>query len=150
MTKIFSKNIFSRVICLFLTAVFLSSFPTGETALALCLDEDENHIVDQNFYLADCHSSVDADQLFSDEHCSALAEKENNNCVDVSLTNANTLNLPSKVILPGFAKTIFSYTLPSILIGFQLQVAGNNISALSQHLFTFAHTDSHRTVVLLI
>ena len=150
MTTILSKNISSRVICLFLTAVFLSSFTTGGTALALCLDEDENHIVDQNFYLADCHYSVDADLLFSDEHCSALAEKENNNCVDVSLTNATTLNLPSKVILPGFAKTILAYTLPSILIGFQRQETVNNSSALSQHLFTFAHTNSHRTVVLLI
>ena len=150
MIKIFSKNIFGRVICLFLTAVFLSSVPAGETALALCLDEDENHIVDQNFYLADCHSSVDADLLLSDEHCSALAEKENNNCVDVSLTNANTLNLPSKVILPDFAKTILSYTLPNILIGFQQQVAGNKSSVLSQHLFTFAHSNLHRTVVLLI
>ncbi len=150
MTKIFSKNICSRVICLFLTAVFLSSFPTGEAALALCLDGDKNHIVDQNFYLADCHSSVDADLLLSNEHCSALAEKENNNCVDVSLTNANILNLPSKVILPGFARTILSYTLPSRLIGFQRRVAGNNSSAFSQHLFNIAHTNSHRTEVLLI
>ncbi len=150
MTKILSKKSFNRLICLFMTAIFLSSFPTGATALALCLDEDENHIVDQNFYLADCHSSVDADLLFSDEHCSALAEKENNDCVDVSLTNANTLNRPSKVILPGFAKTVLSYTLPSMLMSFQQQVAGNNSSAFSQHLFTFPHTNSHRPVVLLI
>jgi hypothetical protein len=149
MTRIFPENIFNRVICLFLTAVFLSSFPTGATALALCMDEDENHIV-QNFYLADCHSSVDANLLLSDEHCSALAEKENNDCVDVSLTNANTLNRPSKVILPGFAKTVLSYTLPSMLMSFQQQVAGNNISALSQHLFTFPYTNLHRPVVLLI
>jgi len=150
MIKNFSKNIFNRVICLFLTTVFLSSFSTGATALALCLDEDENHIVDQNFYLANCHSSVDADLLLSDEHSSALAEKENNDCVDVSLTNANALNVPSKVTLPGFAKTILSYTLPSRLIGFQQQVAGNNSSALSQHLFTLPQANSHRTVVLLI
>jgi len=150
MNKIFYKNIFNRMIRLFLTAVFLSSFPTGATALALCLDEDKNHIVNQNFYLADCHSSADAYLLLSDEHCSALAEKENNDCVDVSLTNANTLNLPSKVTLPGFAGIILSYTLPSRLIEFQQQVAGNNSSALSQHLFTLPHTNSHRTVVLLI
>jgi hypothetical protein len=150
MTKIFSKNIFIRVICLFLTTVFLSSFPAGATSLALCLDEDENHIVDQNSYLANCHSYVDSNLLLSDEHCSALAEKENNDCFDVSLTNANTLNLPSKIILPGFTKTILSYTLPSRLIGFQQQVEGNNSSALSQHLFILPHTNSHRTVVLLI
>ena len=150
MRKIFSKNIFNRLICLFLTAVFLSSFPTGATALALCMDEDENHIVAQNFYLVACHSSVDADLLLSDEHCSALAEKENNDCVDVSLTNANTLNRPSKVILPSFAKTVLSYTLPGRLMSFQQQVTGNNASALFQHLFTFPNTNSHRTVVLLI
>jgi hypothetical protein len=133
-----------------LTTVFLLSFPTGATALALCLDEDENHIVGQNFYLADCHSSVDADLLLSDEHCSALAEKEKNDCVDVSLTNANSINLPSKVTLPSFAKTILSYTLPSRLIGFQQQVTGINSSALSQHLFTLPHANLLRTVVLLI
>jgi len=150
MTKIFSKNIFSRVICLFLTAVFLSSFPTGETALALCLDEDENHIVDQNFYLADCHSSVDVDLLLFIEQCSVRTENENNDCIDVSLANAHTLNRPSKIALPGFAKAILFYTLPGSLIEFQQQVAGCNSAALSQHLFTLPHTHSHRTVVLLI
>ena len=150
MAKICSKYIFNRAVCLFLATVFMSTYPTGATALALCLDEDENHIVGQNFYPANCHSSVEADRLLFDEHCSALAKKENNDCVDVSLTNANTLNLPSKITVPGFAKTILSYTLPSRLIGFQLRIVGNNSSALSQHQFTLPRTNSHRTVVLLI
>jgi hypothetical protein len=150
MLNIFYKNTYNRVICLFLTAVFLSSFPAGATALVVCLDEDENHIVAPNFYLADCHSSVDAGLLLSDEYCSALAEKENNDCVDVSLTNANTLNRPSRVMLPGIAKTIVFYTQPSRLIGFQQQVAGNSSSALFQHLFTLTQANPLRTVVLLI
>ena len=150
MTKIFYKNIFNRVICLFITAFFLSSFPTGASALALCLDEGENHIVGPNSYLANCHTSVDAEQLLFDEQCSALVEKENNDCVDVSLTGANIVNLPSKVTLPGFAKTFLLYTLPSRLIGLQQQVAGNNFSPLFQYQFTLPHTNSHRTVVLLI
>jgi hypothetical protein len=150
MTTIFSKNIFTRLICLFLTTVFLSSFPTGGTALALCLDEDENHIVDQNSYLANCHSSVDADLFLPDGHCYDLTEKENNDCVDVSLTNANTLNVPSRITLPSFANTILSYTLPGRLIGFQRQVAGTNSSTLSQHQLNLPHANSHRTVVLLI
>jgi len=150
MLKIFCNKSINRTVCLLLVAIFLSSFPTGATALALCLDEGENHIVDQNFYLAGCHSSVDKDLLLSDEHCSALAEKENNDCVDVSLTSANKLNRPSKIMLPGFAKTILSYTLPRRLIRFPQQVAGNNSSALSPYLFILPHTNSHRTVVLLI
>ena len=137
------------MICLVLAAIFLSSFPAGTTALALCLDEDENHIVDQNFYLADCHSSVDADLLLSDEHCAALAEKENNNCVDVSLTNASTLNRPSKIILPGFTKTILSYALPNNLLGFQQQLAKYRSTALSQYLITLPHINADRTVILL-
>ncbi len=150
MTKMLSKKLFNRVICLFLTAVFLFSFPAGATAVVVCLDEDENHIVAPNFYLADCHSSVDAGLLLSDEYCSALAEKENNDCVDVSLTNANTLNRPSRVMLPGIAKTVVFYTLPSRLVGFQQQVAGNNSSALFQHLFTLTQANPLRTIVLLI
>jgi hypothetical protein len=148
MTKIFSKNIFNRVICLFFAAVFLSSLPTGATTLALCLDEDDNHIVGQNFYLSCCHSSAATGQLLFDQQCSALAEKKNNDCVDVSLTNANTVNLPSKVSLPCFAKTIL-YTLPSKLIGLQQQMAGNNSSALFQYKFILPQTNSHRTVILL-
>jgi len=150
MTKMFSKNLFTRLTCLFLTAFFLSSFPTGKTALALCLDDGENHIIGQNFYLANCHSSVDAEQLLFDEHCSALVEKENKDCIDVSLTGANIVSLPSKVSLPGFAKTILFYTLPSRLKGMQQQMAGNNSAALFQYQFTLPHTNSHRTVVLLI
>jgi hypothetical protein len=88
--------------------------------------------------------------LFSEEHGSALAEKEKNDCVDVSLTNANSINVPSKVKLPGFAKTILSYTLLSRLTGYQQHVTGINSSALSQHLFTLSHANSRRTVVLLI
>jgi hypothetical protein len=145
----FYNNTFKRLVNLLLAVVFLSSFSTGASAKALCLDEEENHLVDQNFYLADCHSSVDADLLLSDEHYSAQAEKEKNACVDVSLTNAHILNRP-KVTLPGFARTIFSYTLPGSIIESQQQVSGYNSAALSRHLFSLAHTHSHRTVVLLI
>ena len=150
MLKIFYNKLINRTVCLMLVGVFLSSFPTGATALVLCLDDDENHIVDQNFYLADCHSSAGAGLFLADGYCSALAEKENNNCVDVSLTNTNTLNRPSRIMLPGFAKTINSYTLPSRLIGFQQQVAEKNTSALIQHLFTLPQANPLRTIVLLI
>ena len=145
----FSNNTFKRIISLLLAVVFLSSFSTGGSARALCLDDEENHLVDQNFYLADCHSSVDADLLLSDEHCSARAEKEKNACVDVSLTNAHTLNRP-KITLPGLARNIFSYTLPGSIIESQQQVSGYSSAALCRHLFCLAHTHSHRTVVLLI
>lgn len=149
MLKIFCNNSFRRAICLLLTVVFLSSFPTSATALALCLDEDKSRIIGQNFFLADCLFSVEAELLLSDKHSAAFAEKENNDCVDVSLTNANTLNLPSKVTLPGFTKSILSYTLPSRQIELQQQVTGINSSTFSQNLFILSHTNSLRTVVLL-
>lgn len=149
MIKIFYNNLTNRTVRLLLTVVFLSSFPTGASALALCLDNEGNHIVD-HLYLADCHSSVEANLLLSGEHCSAFAEKENNNCIDISLMNANILNRPSKILLPASAKDILSYTLPSRRIGFQQQVTGVNSSALSQLLFTLPHSILLRTVVLLI
>jgi hypothetical protein len=120
------------------------------TALAYCLDEEENHLVGQNLYLAACHSSVEVDVIFSDEYCSALTEKENRNCTDVSLTNANILNRPSKIILPVSAKVLLSYSITHNQQKLQLQVAGNNSSALSQHLFTLPSINAHRTVVLLV
>lgn len=149
MTEILSKKSFNRLICLVLAAVFLSSFPAGTTALALCLDKDKNHIIDPTFYLADCHSHVDKDLLLSDEHCSALAEKENNDCVDVSLSNQNAFNRPSAITLPAFAKIILSYALPDNQPGSQQQLAKYHSSALSQHLSTLPHINAHRTVILL-
>ena len=149
MTEILSKKSFNRLICLVLAAVFLSSFPAGTTALALCLDKDENHIIDPNFYLADCHSSVGTDLLLSDEHCSALAEKENNDCVDVSLSNQNAFNRPSAITLPAFAKIILSYALPDNQLRSQQQLAKHHSSALSQHLSTLPHINAQRTVILL-
>ncbi len=149
MTEILSKKSFNRLICLVLAAVFLSSFPAGTTALALCLDKDENHIIDPNFYLADCHSSVDTGLLLSDEHCSALAEKKNNDCVDVSLSNQNAFNRPSAITLPAFAKMILSYALPDNQLRSQQQLAKHHSSALSQHLSTLPHINAQRTVILL-
>ncbi len=149
MTEILSKKSFNRLICLVLAAVFLSSFPAGTTALALCLDKDENHIIDPNFYLADCHSPVDTDLLLSDEHCSALAEKENNDCVDVSLSNQNAFKRSSAITLPAFAKMILSYALPDNQLRSQQQLAKHHASALSQHLSTLPHINAQRTVILL-
>ena len=149
MTEILSKKSFNRLICLVLAAVFLSSFPAGTTALALCLDKDDNHIIDPNFYLADCHSSVGTDLLLSDEHGSALAEKENNDCVDVSLSNQNAFNRPSAITLPAFAKMILSYALPDNQLRSQQQLAKHHASALSQHLSTLPHINAHHTVILL-
>ena len=150
MLNFFYNNIINRTVCFLLSAIFLCSFPTGAAASAMCLDQEEIHIVEQNFYLDDCHSSVETYLPLSDEHCSALADKDDNECVDVSLANADILNLPSKVILPAFSNNILSYVLPNRIIGFQQQVAGNNSSSLSQYLLTFPHTNSHRPVVLLI
>jgi|GEM_PF-1379717 len=150
MLNFFYYNLINRTFCLLLVAVFLSTFPTSMTALAYCLDEKENHLVGQNLYLAACHSSVEVDVIFSDEHCSALTKKENRNCTDVSLTNANILNRPSKIILPVSAKVLLSYTIPHNHQKLQQQVAGNETSALSQHLFTLPSINAHRTVVLLV
>lgn len=144
------KNSFSRVVSLLLTAVFLLSYPTGSAALALCLDQEENHVVEQNLYLDKCHSFSRTYLPLSDEHCSALAEQENNDCIDVSLSNSDTLNLPSKIVLAPVANTLLSYTLPANFIGTQEQVTGRNsfISLLQPP--TSFHLNSLRTIVLLI
>ena len=114
MNKIFNKKSFNGAVYLVLSVFFLTCFPAG--ALALCLDEEENHLFDQNLNLVDCHSSVEADLILSDEHCSALTERENKDCLDVSLANANSLNLPSKVFLPDFTKVIFTFLLQSAVL----------------------------------
>ena len=150
MTEIFHKNSLSRIVSLLLTAAFLFSYPTGATALALCLDEDENHIVEQNIYLDNCHSLSRTYLPLSEEHCAARTERENNDCVDVSLTNANILNLPSKIALSAIAKDILSYTLPSNLVGLQQQVAGHNLPVSLQYPPDSLHLKVHRTTVLLI
>jgi len=150
MLKIFYDKIINRSVCLLLVAVFLSSFPTGTTTLAFCLDEQENHVVGQNFYLVDCHSSNEIGRIYSDEHFSALAEKRGNDCTDVFLTNANILNRPSRMTLPVLAKVVLSYTLPGEVDSFQQQVAKHSFSALSQPLFVLPHISTHQTVVLLI
>ena len=151
MIKISNKSIFNRVICLLLTAVFLSSFPAGTKALALCLDEGENHVVDQgHLYLADCHSSVDAGQPLFYEYRSTIAGPANNNCVDISLSNPSAVNRPPEIILPVFSKVILSYTLPYNQIESQHQIAGYSSSTLAQPQFPSSFINAQRTVVLLI
>lgn len=76
MLKFFSHISPCRLICLLLTVIFMSSFPRGATALTLCLDGDNNHLVDQHFYFADCHYSVEAGLLLSNKHITAPAEKK--------------------------------------------------------------------------
>jgi hypothetical protein len=151
MTKIFSKKSFNRVICLVLAAVFLSSFPAGATALALCLDMDKIHVADQKYLLTpDCHSSNDTHNLINNQPNATLISREANDCVDVSLSNRNALRRPSEITLPVFDKVILSYDLPNSQLGLQQQLAGYSSSALSQHLFTLPHINARRTVVLQI
>ena len=132
-----------------LVIVFLTTFPTGSSALAFCLDEQESHAVTKNYFLVDCHSSVEEGLSLSDEHLWALAEKEKD-CTDISLTSANILNRPSKITLPASAKVIFSCALPGGLASFKQQVQGYSSFALSQPFFVLPHIDTQRTVILLI
>jgi len=151
MLRTFSQNTFNRIVSLLLTAIFLFSYPpTGAAALALCLDQEENHIVDQNRYLDNCHSFTYTYLPLSEEHCAARTERENNDCVDVSLTNANILNLPTKIALPAIAKDILSYTLPSSLEGYMQQMAGQKPPVSFQYPPNSLHLKVHRTTVLLI
>jgi hypothetical protein len=148
--NIFLDNLINRTVCLLLVIVFLTTFPTGSTALAFCLDEQESHVVVQDFYLVDCHSAVEEGLSLSDENFFALAEKEKNDCTDISLTNANILNRPSRIILPASAKVILSSTLPRGLVSLQQQVPGQSSSALSQPFFVLPHIEVQRTIILLI
>ncbi len=150
MLKFICQSSSNSAICLILTAVFLFSYPTGSAALSLCLDQEENHIVDRNLYLDNCHSSTGTYLPLSQEHCSASEESENNDCVDVSLTNDNILNRLSKTALPAIAKIFLSYTLPSNLAGFQQQVIVQNPHISFQIPSNILHLKIHRATVLLI
>jgi hypothetical protein len=150
MLKVFYNNLINRTVCLLLVAIFMSTYTTGATALAFCLDEDENHLVGQNQYLVNCHTSVKGGQLLSNEHCSTQAEKENKDCTDISLTSANKLNRPSKITPAAVAKIKVFYTLPSNPIVFQHKAAGHIPAVTFQQLSTSSHLNAHRTIVLLI
>ena len=150
MLNIFLKNLINRTCCLLLVIVFLSTFSTGSPALAFCLDEQESHVAGQNLYLVNCHSVVEAGLIPSDEYFSAHVEKGKNECTDVSLTNANILNRPTKITLPVPAQVTLSYMLPGGPVNYQQQVAQYNSSAFSQPIFTLPPINVHLTVVLLI
>ncbi len=150
MKFILSSSLLFDSNCLLLVTVFLSTFSTGSTALAVCLDEQESHVVGQNLYLVNCHSAVEVGLIPSDEHFSAHVEKGINECTDVSLINANIVNRPTKITLPVSAKVTLSYMLPGGPVYYQQQVAEYNSSALSQPIFILPPINAHRTVVLLI
>ena len=150
MNEFFFKNRLKRLICLILTTVFLTTFPTGASALALCLDEGENHLIGRSLSLADCHSSGGVNVILSEEHCSALAERESRDCTDISLTSANILNRPSKIILPSSGTIFLSYAIPSGRTGFLQHTAVNGLSSISLALSTLPRAHALRTVVLLI
>jgi len=132
-----------------LVTAFLSSFPTATTSLAFCLDEQENHVVGQNLYLVNCHSTDETARLL-DENFSVLAEKRKNDCTDVSLSSVNILNRPPRRSLPISAKVVLSLGSLSERVNYKQQVAEFSLSALFQPLFILPCINAHRTVVLLI
>lgn len=148
MLNILLNNLFKRNVCLLLVVVFLSTLPTGSTAMAFCLDDQESHLVEKNFHLVDCHSASGPGWFFSDGHFSALAQKEQNDCTDISLTNANILNRPSRTTLPISAKVELSHLFPGGI--YPQKITGHSLSSPSQPIFTLTHINIHRTVVLLI
>jgi len=150
MLKIFSYNVINRAVCLLLVAIFLSTFPTGTTALALCLDGQESHVVGTNLYLADCHSASETGRTISNDHFSALSKRSNNDCTDVSLENANALNRSSRITLPSSPKVILFYSLPGRFFNMQKHNAAARSSESFRTLFVSPLLHSHRSVVLLI
>lgn len=150
MRNIYLKSFINRTVCLLLAAVFLSTFPTGATALAFCLDGQESHVVGTNLYLADCHSASEIGRIISNEHFSALTRRSNNDCTDVSLTNANVLNRSSRITLPASPQVILFYSLPSRLFNVQKQNAVAGSSEFSRPLFVLPHLTTLRSVVLLV
>ena len=151
MTKILSEKSFNRVICLVLAAVFLSSFTADTSGLALCLDMDKTHVIDQQYlFIADCHSSNDDNNSKVNQPNSTLVGREASDCLDVSVSSKNALRRPSEITLPTVAKVVLSYTPPNSQLGSQQQLTMHGSSALTQHLITLPHTNAHRTVILLI
>lgn len=150
MLKFFYNNIIFRIIGLLLTAIFIVSYPTGAASMVLCLDQQDNHLVPQRIYLDNCHTIADTYLPLSEEHYSAREERENNDCVDVSLTNANILNRPSKTTLPAIAKDILSYPLPGNLVRLQQQVIMKKSPNAFQNFTNTLHLKIQRTTVLLI
>lgn len=150
MIKTFYYSLINRTVSLFLTAIFVTAFPAGSSAMAFCLDEEENHFTGPNRSLTACHYPVEMDITSSDEHISALADKENNDCTDISLKNSNILNRPSKIILPVSSTVHLSLAVPRITLKLQQRAAGKKAAAFSQLSIGLPLVDTLRTVVLLI
>ena len=150
MTEILPKKSFKRLICLVLATVFLSSFPAGTSGLALCLDMDEIHVIDQQYLsVADCHSSNDNNSKVTQPN-SSLAGREANACLDISVSNKHALRRPSEITLPNTAKFVLSYTLPDSQLESQQQLTAYGSSTLTQPLIIPLHISARRTVILLI
>jgi hypothetical protein len=142
----------NRSIRLLLVALFLSAFPSGKTALSLCLDEEQAHLVQsEHLHLVDCHSTAD-------EHLPAkvaarfpLLEKDDGSCVDVMLSTYYSTTLRQRT-----DQTIPAPVLCTLaLVTFQ-QRPDHELPVLSQStLFAQSSSvsltvDAQRTVVLLI
>lgn len=132
-----------------LVTVFLLTFPTGTTSLAFCLDEQESHVVGQNFYLVNCHSTDETARIFH-KNFSVLAEKKKSDCTDIFLSNANILNRPPRRSLPISVKVVPSLGPLSEIVTYKNQIAEFSLSALSQPLFVLPYTNAYQKIVLLI
>jgi hypothetical protein len=80
-----SHNV-NRSIRLLLVALFLSFFPSGKTALSLCLDAEQAHLVQQDLHLMDCHS--ESNRHFAETFAArfTLLEEDDGSCVDIMLS----------------------------------------------------------------
>ncbi len=151
MNNIFSNMSFCRVVSLVLTAVFLSSFPAGATSLAICVDSEENHIINQeHLRLDDCHPALETVQPSIIESHSVLKSQDNDDCVDILLSNSNLLIRSSERKITEFTKLIFPVVLFDNNFGFQDNLKGQKSSLPIQPQFPSPSIIAQRTVVLLI
>jgi len=142
----------NRSIRLLLVALFLSVFPSGKTALSLCLDDEQAHLVQSKHqHLMDCHSAsgehlpetVAAQFTFFDE--------DDGSCVDVMLSTCYSTTLRQRT-----GQTIPAPVLCTLaLVTFQQRPVQqlpllSQSSLFAQSLSISLTVDAQRTVVLLI
>jgi len=144
-------HIVNRTIRLLLVAVFISVFPSGKTALSLCLDDEQAHLVyRQHLHLMDCHTAPGDRHPETSFALHALLEKNGEPCVDLMLSTYNSTTLRQRTSLTVPTPVLCALALVKDQQWTMLPAGLSQSSLLAQSSSVSPTVDAHRTVVLLI
>ena len=141
-----------RSIRLLLVALFLIVFPSGNTALSLCLDDEQVHLVQsKHLHLMDCHSASGKHLPETVAARFTFFDEDDGSCVDVMLSTYYSTTLRQRTgqtLPPPMLCTLALVTFQQRPI--QSLPLLSQSSLLARSSSVSPTVDSQRTVVLLI